>query len=274
MIAIIQIILTFLLTLLYGLTQVDFSSWLSILSILGFYLAINLTFIIIVILMFILVIYATKNIDSKNLKKHQLLMVFSHYFFYSLLRVKVEVKGLENLPKDNNYVMYSNHIEYNDPFYIKHYYNHTPLSFVSKEPLFKYPILNTLLKSINCIPIGRLADRKSLEAILETIKTVKNGQPMGIFPEGKRSYSNNLGEFKPGAFKVAQKAKADISLVVLYNFHEINRRHIRIRKVKVNLSILPIMKYEDFKDLDTISLSKLAYEKINNELDNYKKLKQ
>jgi 1-acyl-sn-glycerol-3-phosphate acyltransferase len=270
MIAIIQIILTFVLTVIYALTQVDFTSILSILGLVGFYLALNVGYIILIILLFIIVIYATSKVESKNLKKHQLLMVFSKYFFYSLLRVKVEVKGLENLPKDNNFVVYSNHIEYNDPFYLKQYYNHTPLSFVSKEPLFKYPILKTLLMSINCIPIGRLADRKSLEAILETIKTVKNGQPMGIFPEGKRSYSNNLGDFKPGAFKVAQKAKADISLAVLYNFHEINKNYFRIKKVKVYMTILPLIKYEEFKDLDTITLSKLAYEKINKELDNYK----
>ncbi|HKL47569.1 MAG TPA: lysophospholipid acyltransferase family protein, partial [Candidatus Izemoplasmatales bacterium] len=186
-------------------------------------------------------------------------------------RVKPIVKGIDNTPNHQNFVMYANHIEYNDPFYIKMFYDDTTLSFVSKEPLFKYPILRNLLNSIGCIPIGKMADRKSLETILKTIKIVKSGQPMGIFPEGKRSYSNNPQPFKPGAFKVAQKAKADISLVALYDFHKINIHRFRLKKVKIYLTFIPLIKYEDYKDLDTVSISKLAYETINNEINEYKK---
>lgn len=270
MIAKLQIFVTLVLTIIYGVYLIDFSGIVDVLKIVAFYLTINIIYIFIVILVFVLIIMLTQKVRKDSLWKHQLLMVFSKYFFYSLLRVKVIVSGEENLPTNNRFVMYSNHIEYSDPFYIKQYYNHTSLSFVSKEPLFKYPILKNLLLGIGCIPIGRLADRKSLEAIIETIKVVKNGQPMGIFPEGKRSYSNTMGTFKPGAFKVAQKAKADISLVTLFDFHEINRKPIRIKKVKVYITILPLIKYEDIKDLDTITISDMAYKMIDKELNRYK----
>ncbi len=271
MIAIIQIILTLIFSILYSVFMVDFTSILSILSIVGVYLVLNIIFIISTILTFIILVYTTEKVRVDAIWKHSLLMTFSNYFFCSLLRVKPVVKGLENLPKNNRFVMYSNHIEYNDPFYIKMFYKKTALSFVSKEPLFEYPIVKNLLHSIGCVPIGKLADRKSLEAIIKTIKVVKAGQPMGIFPEGKRSYSNDMNSFKPGAFKVAQKAEADISLVAIYNFHEINRKKLRIRKVKVYISILPLIKYDTFKDLDTVAISDMAYKMINDELDKYKK---
>jgi len=270
MIAKLQILVTLVLTIVYGVYLIDFNTYLDVLNIVAFYLSINILYILLIIFIFILVIMFTQKARKDALWKHQLLMSFSHYFFFSLLRVKLIVKGKENLPKNNRFVMYSNHIEYNDPFYIKELYNYTSLSFVSKEPLFKYPILKNLLTGIGCIPIGRLADRKSLEAILETINVVKNGQPMGIFPEGKRSYSNNLQDFKPGAFKVAQKAKADISLVTLFDFHEINKNFFRLKKVKVYMSILPLIKYEEIKDLDTITVSNMAHKLIDEELDKYK----
>lgn len=270
MIAIVQLIFTALLAIWYAIELVDFTSWLSILGLLGFYIGINVLFTILVILLFVAIAYITKNTDPKSVKKHNILMHFSNYFFYSILRVKVKVKGLENLPKNSNFVMYANHIEYNDPLYIKRYYHNTSLAFIAKEPLFKIPVLRTVLKSVGCIPIGPNADRSSLEAILKGIKRVKDGQPMGLFPEGKRSYSNNMNEFKPGAFKVATKAKADISLVVLYNFHEINVNKFRIKKVKAYMTILPIIPYETIKDMDTVSISKMAFDLINKELDNYK----
>lgn len=271
MIAIFQIILSLLLSLLYTIVYVDFQSILSIISIIGVYLAINIIYILMVIVLFIILVFTTEKVNKASIWKHNLLMTFSNYFFCSLLRVKPIVKGLENLPKDSNFVLYANHIEYNDPFYIKMFYKNSSLTYVSKEPLFKYPVLKNLLHGIGAIPIGKLADRKSLEAILQAIKTVKSGQPIGIFPEGKRSYSNTMGSFKPGAFKVAQKAEADISLVAIYNFHEINRRKIRIKKVKVYLTILPLIKYEDIKGLDTVAISDMAYQLINQELDKYKR---
>ncbi|MCF7923863.1 MAG: 1-acyl-sn-glycerol-3-phosphate acyltransferase [Candidatus Izimaplasma sp.] len=274
MLAIIQIIVTILFTILYGIFSFDFFNIFYILEIIGVYLLSNVIYIILIISIFILIVYMTSKMSKKSLKKHRLLMMFSNYFFNSLLRVKPIVKGLENIPKDNNFVVYANHIEYSDPFYLKQFYNDSPLSFVSKEPLYKYPILKTLLNSIGCIPIGKLADRKSLEAILQTIKVVKEGQPMGIFPEGKRSYSNEMQPFKPGAFKVASKAKADISLVTLFDFHEAQVNKLRLRKTKIYLTILPLIKYEDYKDLDTVEISKLAYKKIDEELNNYKQLKK
>lgn len=272
MIAKIQIILTLIITLIYAIFNVDYQSLWSILSIILVYMTINIIYIVVVILTFIISIYATKRMPVDSIKKHNYLMNFSNYFFCSLLRVKPIVKGLENLPKDQNFVMYSNHIEYNDPFYIKQLYKNTSLSFVAKEPLFKYPILKDLIHGIGCIPIGKLADRKSLEAILSAIKSVKSGQPMGIFPEGKRSYSNYMDVFKPGAFKLVQKAEADMSLVTIYNFHEINRKRIRIKKVKVYISILPLIRYEELRDLDTIQVSDLAFNKINQELEMYRQL--
>jgi 1-acyl-sn-glycerol-3-phosphate acyltransferase len=273
MIAIIQIIFTTIVTLIYALEVVDFSNWLLILSLIGFYIGINILFTVLTITLFFVIVLLTKKVDQKAIWKHNLYMVFANYYFYSVLRVKLIIKGKENLPKDQNFVVYSNHIEYNDPLIIKSVYKNTALAFIAKKPLFDYPLIRDVLESSGCIPIGPLADRSSLESILQAIKQVKDGQAMAMFPEGKRSYSNEMNPFKPGAFKVASKAKADISLVTLYDFHKMNVHPIRIKKVKVYLSILPLIKYEDYKDMDTVKISQMAFKKINAELNDYKNIK-
>lgn len=272
MILLIQILLSLGFTLIYAL-QLNFESLIiDVFKVVFVFFGVNLVLILLVLLSFVLSIYLTMKSDPKSIKKHKMFNQYNYYIFNFLYRVKPIILGKENLPKDNNFVVYSNHIEYTDPLYIKQVYKDFPLAFVSKEELFKYPIIKHIVKSTGCVPLSRkLGDRQALEAILQAIKQVKNGQPMGLFPEGTRSHTNSLGEFKAGSFKLAQKAKANISIVVLYNMHK-TIDIFKIMKVKVYLKVLPLIKYEDYKDLDTNSLSDLVYNKIAEELATLKEM--
>ncbi|MCK4551823.1 MAG: 1-acyl-sn-glycerol-3-phosphate acyltransferase, partial [Tenericutes bacterium] len=145
--------------------------------------------------------------------------------------------------------------------------------FIGKEPLFKIIGLKNLLHGLGNLPLNKHANKSALETIIQAIKQVKGGMPMGVFPEAKRTYSDNLIEFKPGAFKLVQKAKADISPVCLYNMHALSNK-VRILPTKVYLTVLPVIKYEDYKDLDSIALSKKVFKVINDQMEIFKKEKE
>jgi 1-acyl-sn-glycerol-3-phosphate acyltransferase len=93
---------------------------------------------------------------------------------------------------------------------------------------------------------------------------------MGIFPEGKRSFSNEMIEFKPGAFKLAMKPKADILIGTLYNFDKIFKT-FPYKKHKAYIHFLPVLKYEDYKDLNSIELASKVKGIIQVQLDKFKK---
>ncbi len=230
----------------------------------------NLLMIVLILFIFVVFIYATEKISPKSMWKHWILYQYNIYLFSFLYRTKLIVTGIENLPKNNNFVVFSNHIEYTDPLFIMQAYKKYPVGFVAKDPLFKIIILKNLLYSLGCIPLSRAVDRSALETMVKSIKQVKEGQPMGIFPEGTRSYRNDLIEFKPGAFKLPQKAKADISPVALFDMHELSKKW-RIFPTKVYIHILPIVKYEDYKELDTAQLSDKLFDIINAQMDIFKK---
>lgn len=84
---------------------------------------------------------------------------------------------------------------------------------------------------------------------------------MGIFPEGKRTYGNHPIDFRPGSFKLALKAEADISPIAVYDMHEIYRKG-RILPVTVYLHVLPLIKYEEIKDMDTIAIAQMVQAKV------------
>ncbi|MBN2539956.1 MAG: 1-acyl-sn-glycerol-3-phosphate acyltransferase [Bacilli bacterium] len=269
MLALIQIVFSILFTVLYSTKiGITFDFW-GVMSVLLIFIVFNLLMIIFLWLIFLVYIFATAKLPATSKHKTFMTQLYNMYLFRFFYRVRLIVTGKENLPTNNNFVMYANHIEYTDPLFIKQVYGKFPLGFVSKEPLFKYPVLSTLLYSIGCIPITALADRSALKAILQAIKQVKEGQPMGIFPEGKRTYCNDLIEFKAGAFKLVQKAGADLSPVVLYNMHDLSKKW-RIWPTKVYLHVLPLVPYETFKDKETATLSDEIYQLIDAKLDEYK----
>jgi len=270
MIAWIQIIVSLLLTVLYGVNH-NISLDLAGVGILFLVLVItNIIMIVILLLIFVMFIYATEKISPKSNWKPCVFHQYNLYLFTFFYRTKLIITRKENLPKNNNFVAFANHIEYTDPLFMMQAYEKFPLGFVSKDPLFKYPVLKNLLYSTGCIPITKYADRSALETIIKAIKQVREGQPMGIFPEGKRTYSNDLIEFKPGAFKLPQKAKADISPICLYNMHDLARKW-RIMPTKIYLHILPIITYDEYKDLDTVQLADKVFNVINDQMDIYKK---
>ena len=181
---ILHIIFSILLTFIgYNAINPSLSLVINVIIVLALFI---LSFIIITLLLFIFFIVAfliAGNRNPKGMFKHHLLTFYSRYIYKVFYRVKVEVIGKEYLPKNNKFVVYSNHIEYSDPIYIKQVFNNHPVAFISKESLFKVKIIKMVLEGIGCIPISRVADKSALNSIVEGIKAVKNGQPFGIFPE-------------------------------------------------------------------------------------------
>ena len=80
--------------------------------------------------------------------------------------------------------------------------------FIVKDELRKVPIINIWTWMLNCTFIKRSDVRASAKAIKTGIEKIKNGWPMAIFPEGTRSKTGKIGEFKAGSFKLATRSDA------------------------------------------------------------------
>lgn len=156
-----------------------------------------------------------------------------------MLNVKVHVDGKENLPPAGTPVCFmANHQSLLD----------VPVvvgsvgiwaGFISKKEIKKVPIVNFWVQSINCVYIDRKSPRSSIEAILKGVQNIKNGIPMFIFPEGTRSKTGQLGEFKNGSLKLATRAKAMIVPIAikgirpgLEGIHNLRRVHAYVSVCK------------------------------------------
>ena len=111
---------------------------------------------------------------------------------------------------------------------------------------------------------GAMITKKASEMIASGDTSV------GVYPEGTRNRTDDtLIEFKPGCFKIAVWAKSPIVVAVVRNTNMI-RKNGPLRRTTVELEILDVMEYEDFKDLSTIEIGEIVREKMLNALENRK----
>lgn len=162
-----------------------------------------------------------KKIDSKEEKIKRDSYVFNFVKNWSKKRLDiagadVHLKGIENIPENEPVLFMSNH-QSNFDIAIFLGCIDTKKGFVAKLELGKIPILNKWMRNIDCVFMDRSSVRKSAYAIAEATKLLKKGRSMVIFPEGTRSKTGELGDFKSGSFKLATKSKSKIIPVTINN---------------------------------------------------------
>ena len=128
---------------------------------------------------------------------------------YFVVVYRVRVLGRENLPKDKKepLIFCGNHRTYNDPPLIvvtakRH------VRFLAKEELKKNKLFAFLGVIFDGIYVKR--DSKDLAAIKTTLKALKNGESIALFPEGTRNGIEKGQKAKDGAAFFAERTGARI----------------------------------------------------------------
>ncbi|KHO62464.1 acyl-phosphate glycerol 3-phosphate acyltransferase [Thermoanaerobacter sp. YS13] len=121
---------------------------------------------------------------------------------------RIEVRGLENIPKKGPVIICPNHISLLDPPVIGALLNRR-IYFMAKEELFKNPFLKFLLGTgLGAFPVKR--GTADLSAIKTALTYLKKGRAIGIFPEGTRSKTGKLQKAEPGVALLAIKGNAPV----------------------------------------------------------------
>ncbi|NLP49554.1 lysophospholipid acyltransferase family protein [Bacillus sp. RO1] len=120
---------------------------------------------------------------------------------------RIKVVGSENIPKEGSVLICSNHIDNLDPPVVGITSPRT-VHFMAKEEIFHVPILKTILPKLHAFPVKRgMSDR---EALRKALKVLKEGRVLGLFPEGTRSKTGELGKGLAGAGFFALRSEATV----------------------------------------------------------------
>ena len=179
----------------------------------------------------------------------------------TLVGVRLHTKGLENTPKEGRFLLVCNHLFIADPGIILHGFKKSQLAFVTKQENQALPFVGPIMHKILCQPIDRENDRAALKTILKCISLIKEDKcSMCVFPEGYTSKDGKLHPFRPGVFKIAQKANVPIVVCTIQNTRPIFKNLKKLKKTDVELHLVEVIPPEEVKGLSTVELSDRIYE--------------
>ena len=120
---------------------------------------------------------------------------------------RIQTIGTESFPKDGGVLICANHIDNLDPPVVG-LTSPRVIHFMAKEELFHVPILKQILPTINVFPVKRgMSDKGALK---KGLKLLKEGEVLGLFPEGTRSKTGELGKGLAGAGFFALRTNAAV----------------------------------------------------------------
>jgi len=142
--------------------------------------------------------------------------------------VRVVAEGLEHVDRTQPYVFMSNHQSVLD---IGALVLTLPVSwrFVAKRELTWVPFFGWALGLSDQIVIDRGNRTKSVRSLSRAAERIRGGLNVIIFPEGTRSPTGEMREFKSGGFHLAIEAQVPIlPATVSGSFHLIPKRSLRV----------------------------------------------
>ncbi len=131
---------------------------------------------------------------------------------------RFKIQGEENIPVAGPAIVVSNHVSFVDAVLLMAA-SPRPIRFVMDHRIFKVPVLGTLFRLAKAIPIApRAEDPAAYDAAFEAAAQVlRDGDLLGIFPEGGITRDGELQEFKGGVMKILERQPVPVIPMALTN---------------------------------------------------------
>ena len=246
------------------LTSVWF--WLLPLSTLGF-------FLLLALLGFLFLLHLCKRVDQNipqedDDKFYRIVTDLIIQSAFPVLRIRVKKIGTEKIPTDGRFMLVCNHCNDSDPIILLYCLHKSQLAFISKRENSTMFVIGPMMHKILCQLINRENDREALKTILRCIQILKEDKAsIAVFPEGGiLSEDGKLHHFRPGVFKIAQKANVPIVVCTLKNTKDVVRNIKHLKPSSVEMKVLEVIPAEELKGVTTVDIAHRCYELMASDL--------
>jgi 1-acyl-sn-glycerol-3-phosphate acyltransferase len=134
---------------------------------------------------------------------------------FAALGLRFVERGYEHIPREGGAVIAINHVSYFDFIFagkaadpIGRY-----VRFMAKDVVFRHPVAGPLMRGMKHIPVDREAGAGAYAA---AVQALRDGELVGVFPEGTTSRSYTIKAFKTGAARMAAEAGVPLVPLVLW----------------------------------------------------------
>ena len=158
----------------------------------------------------------------KNYLNHFIYKFVSLVIVFPIFRFifRGTIFGTENIPKNNSFILVSNHGSLLDPPFLGHALG-LKVSFMAKSELFRIPLLSQIIIACGAYPVKRgITDRNSIKTAIEKLD---NLNIIGIFIDGTRQRNGKVNNPKKGAALISAKTKKILLPIAIINSHRLVR---------------------------------------------------
>ena len=184
--------------------------------------------------------------NGKSRRGHNLSAMWGRSIFSVVPGWKVEVEGRENIPADGDpVVMVANHESMVDILVM--YFLRTQFRWLSKESVFKIPLVGPAMRVCGHIPVKRGEKASHETALQASAEWLRGGVSMFFFPEGTRSeIPGQMRPFKVGAFKLSAECGVDVLPVALRGTGKVWRKNGKLPdSATVRIKVLQRTRLQD-----------------------------
>jgi 1-acyl-sn-glycerol-3-phosphate acyltransferase len=178
----------------------------------------------------------------------------------ALVAYRIRCFGQANFPNSGGGLVCSNHQSHLDPVLVG---SCSPrrMNFLAKKSLFDIKPLGALIGFLDAIPVDR--EGSGIAGVKESIRRIRRGELLLIFPEGARCLDGKLGPFLPGTTSVAKRSQVPLIPVGLDGAYQAWPRVNRFPKPGlIVICVGPPIGYSEYASLPDDQVTQLLRTRI------------
>lgn len=167
------------------------------------------------------------------------------------LRIRLKIEGLENIRHNLPAVFVMNHESALDPVVLMAALP-VRLRSLAKKELFNLPMLGWVMTLVRHIPVDRQNPKRAVDVINRAAREIVHRKiSLFVSPEGTRSRDGELGRFKKGAFRLAERFNLPIIPVTIMGAGKcLPSKTLDLRPGTIEVHIDKAIRLEEFPSLE------------------------
>jgi len=195
--------------------------------------------------------------DRRLVILHHFTCFWASLYLWVFPAWSVSIEGREKIDRDKTYIMVSNHQSLVDILVVFSLFTH--FKWVSKTEVFKIPLIGWNMVLNRYVKLIR-GEQESIIKMYEACDIhLQQGSSIYMFPEGTRSPTGQIREFKEGAFVLAKKHQLPILTIAINGSKDALPKHSLNFHGKHHM-ILTVLGEIPYKDFAETPVKELAYQ--------------
>lgn len=179
----------------------------------------------------------------------------------SVLVFDIRCFGRQHTELEGGALILSTHQSHFDPVLIGITFNEQ-LNYLARRTLFNNRLFGAIITLLDAIELDR--DRSGIGGLKETLKRLKGGEKVLIFPEGTRSSDGKISPLKPGFLAVARRSKVPLMPIAIRGAYEALPRGSRFPlRVPLRVAVGAPIEVDEIAELDDDAVLQLIQARLH-----------